>query len=357
MGMDAEHTQSKYPKTLVDAVRYFADPEVTLAFFVRIRWPHGIFCPRCGGTDVHFLTKYHRWECKTKHNKRQFTVKVGTIMEDSPLSLDKWAVAFWLEVNAKNSISSYEVMRALGITQKSAWFMQQRIRLAVQTGSFEKMSGRVEADETFIGGLARNMHKSKRERVITGTGGAGKTIVMGLLERHTDPKSKEKVIDSLEYNPKKSEKASRVKATVISDTKKKTLHAEIHNNIEAGSEVFTDELAGYRGLAPEFVHGFVNHAEQYVSGHVHTNGIENFWALLKRAIKGTHVSVEPFHLFRYLEAECFRFNNRKMTDGQRLVAAMGGMDGNRLTDKALTGALEDHPSSDGNGAGGANVLK
>src|SRR5215207_10728307 len=157
----------KYPKTLVEAIRYFADLDVAHAFFADARWPDGVVCcPHCGDVNVKYMPTYRRWECKNKHPKRQFTVKVGTIMEDSPMGLDKWAVAFWLEANAKNSISSYEVHRALGITQKSAWFMQHRIRLAMQSGSFEKMGGNgsngVEADETFVGGLARNMHRSRR---------------------------------------------------------------------------------------------------------------------------------------------------------------------------------------------------
>src|SRR5712671_4512546 len=158
-------TTTTYPKTLVEAIRYFSNADVTHEFFVKIRWPHGdICCPNCGDVNVKYLAKYRRWECKNKHPKRQFTVKVGTIMEDSPLSLDKWAVAFWLEANAKNSISSYEVHRALGITQKSAWFMQHRIRHAMKAGSFTKLSGEVEVDESYIGGLARNMHKNVRER-------------------------------------------------------------------------------------------------------------------------------------------------------------------------------------------------
>src|SRR4051794_33953284 len=205
----------KHPKTLVEAVRYFSDPAVALAFFVAMRWPHGVVCPHCGSTNVLFLAKQSRWKCREKHARPQFSVKNGTIMEESPMGLDKWAVAFWLEVNAKNSISSYEIHRALGITQKSAWFMLHRIRLAVQSKSFEKMGGNggiVEADETFVGGLAKNMHKSRRAK-ITGTGGigSGKTAVMGLLERHAD-------------------KCSQVRATVIRSTSRDTIHDIIHKN-------------------------------------------------------------------------------------------------------------------------------
>jgi transposase-like protein len=330
------------PRTLLEAARYFQDSERCIQFFATVRWPDGVMCPTRMNKTVSYLAKQQRWQCSKKHPKRQFSVKVGTIFEDSPIPLEKWLPTVWLLVSCKNGISSYEVARALDVTQKTAWFMLHRIRLAMQDGTFEKMSGRVEADETFIGGLARNMHKSKRERVITGTGGVGKTVVMGLLERHTDPKSKEKVIDSLDYDPKKSKKASRVKVAVVPDRKRETLQAAIRSYVEPGSEVFTDELASYQGLSPEFVHGFVNHAEQYVKGHVHTNGMENFWALLKRMIKGSYVSVEPFHLFRYLDEEAFRFNERKHTDSDRFQMVMRQLAGKRLTYSELTG--QDQPS-------------
>jgi transposase-like protein len=339
--MNAE-TDKAYPKTLIEAVRYFADPNVALDFFVKIRWPHGVCCPRCGSDQVHFLAKYRRWECREKHPQRQFTVKVGTIMEDSPLSLDKWAVAFWLEANAKNSISSYEVHRALGITQKSAWFMQHRIRLAMKSGSFEKMGGTgsngVEADETYVGGIAYNMHKKKRKERITGTGGfgSGKAVVMGLLERHSEKKH------------------STVRATVLHDVKVPTIQEIIRSNVAAGSSLYTDALTAYKGME-EYFHGFIDHAEMYVVGKVHTNGLENFWSLFKRCIKGTHVSVEPFHLLAYVDAECFRFNNRKMNDGERFVTALKGADGKRLTYKALIGALEETPGSNGSDAASGNL--
>lgn len=330
--MNAQNsTAVAYPKTLVEAIRYFADTEVALNFWVDLRWPDGVFCPRCGSTDVRFLgIKYARWECKGQHDRRQFTVKVGTIMEDSPLSLDKWAVAMWLEANAKNSISSYEIHRALGITQKSAWFMQHRIRLAMQDGSTDKLSGTVEVDETFIGGKARNMHKHKRAEKIKGTGGMGKTAVMGLLARHGE-KGK-----------------STVRAKVIGSTKRATLHPLVKENVEAGSNVYTDALKSYDALNADFVHEFIDHAECYARGAVHTNGLENFWSLFKRCIKGTHVSVEPFHLFRYLDAEAFRFNNRSVKDADRFTAVASGIEGKRLTYKQLIGATEVPPNASTN---------
>lgn len=248
-------------------------------------------------------------------------MKTGTIFEDSPLGLDKWLMVMWQVVNCKNGVSSYEIHRAIGVTQKTAWFMDHRIRFALGMTEPDKFSGTVEADETYIGGLARNMHKDKRERVIKGTGGSGKTAVMGLLERHGE-----------------GTKASRVRTKVIPNTTRETVQGEVKQHVEAGSEVFTDALASYKGLDPEYVHQVIDHAETYVRGNVHTNGIENFWSLLKRGIKGTYVSVEPFHLFRYLDEQAFRFNHRKdMDDGDRFDVAVRQIVGKRLTWDRLTG--------------------
>ena len=342
--MNADNNKITYPKTLVDAIRYFSDPAIAHDFFVRLRWPDGIRCPHCGSDNVLYMPTYFRWKCRQKHDRPQFTVKIGTVMEESPLTLDKWAVAFWLEVNAKNSISSYELHRALGITQKSAWFMLHRVRLAVQTGSLVRLGGSgspgVEVDESFIGGLARNMHRSKRAR-LTGTGTVDKTPVMGMLDRS--------IIEKVD-GKKKVKRISRVSACVIPNTQRETLHEIIHKRVEKGSEIFTDAHGGYSGLSDEFIHAVVDHAEKYVDGKIHTNRLENFWSLFKRCIKGTHVSVEPFHLFRYLDSECFRFNNRDLKDGGRFIAALQGMSGKRLTYKALTGASEPAPGSDSSAA-------
>jgi hypothetical protein len=302
--------KSTTPKTLQEAIRCFADPDVCLEYAKALRWPDGVVkCPHCGSTEVWFLASARIWKCSVKHPLRKFSVKVGSIMEDSPLGIDKWLVAIWLLATCKNGISSYEIHRDLGITQKSAWFLLQRVRLAMQTDTFEKMGGGgpVEADETFIGGLARNMHKGRRAKKITGTGGSGKELVVGLLDRET----------------------RKVRVAHVADRKKKTLKA----HVEKGAELMTDELASYTGLDKEYVHHFVNHAEQYVRGNVHTNGIENVWSLLKRAIKGSYVSVEPFHLFRYLDEEAFRFNECTNEDGDagRLDIAASQMFGKRLT--------------------------
>lgn len=241
-------------------------------------------------------------------------------MEDSALGLDKWLCAIWLVANAKNGISSYEVHRSLGVTQKTAWFLLQRIRLAMRTGTFEKMKGDVEIDETYIGGKARNMHASKRKEKIQGRGVVGKTIVMGLLERDTQGKG------------------SQVRATVVQDTKKETLQTQVREHVESGSNIHTDTNASYKGLSEQYYHEAVCHeANEYVRGTVTTNGLENFWALFKRCIKGTYIAVEPFHLFRYLDEETFRFNERKGKDRDRFETVASRLAGKRLTYAGLTG--------------------
>jgi transposase-like protein len=306
------------PKTLQESVIYFADPTNCRNYLVARRWPEGVICPRCGGKQVVFLAKYNRWQCSAKHDARQFTAKTGTIMEESPIGLDKWLMAMWLIVNCKNGISSYEIHRAIGVTQKTAWFLDHRIRLALTTGTIDKLSGDIEADETFIGGKSRNMHKGKRAERITGTGGKDKTAVMGILER-----------------------GGKVRTKVIPNRKKSELQSEIRKHVEVGSALYTDALLSYDGLAGEFAHQVVDHAVQYVDGKIHTNGLENFWSLLKRGLNGTYVSVEPFHLFRYLDEQAFRYNNRKdMNDADRFDLAVRQIVGKRLTWDRLTGKEE-----------------
>ncbi len=310
---------STEPQTLVEAIRHFSDPDVTLNTMVSLRWPSGVCCPTCGRTDVRFIKTRRVWECKEVHPKRQFSAKVGTIFEDSPLSLDKWFVATWMIANCKNGVSSYELHRAIGVTQKSAWFMLHRIRLAMQAGSIMKADGDVEADETFIGGLAKNMHKDRREKKIKGTGGAGKTIVMGILERSA------------------TKGGSKVRARVIANTRKAAMHEEVRAVVAKGSRLYTDTAGGYRGLSDDYQHEVVDHAVEYVRGQVHTNGLENFWSLLKRGLKGTYVSVEPFHLFRYLDEQVFRFNARKDNDYGRFESVLSWVTGHRLTYSELIG--------------------
>jgi transposase-like protein len=319
--MDITEIKAQTPRTLLGAIRYFKNSQIGIDFLAAIRWPDGVRCPTCGSDRVGWLAKYQRWSCSSRHPKRQFSVKIGTIFEDSPIGLDKWLPAMWLIVSCKNGISSYELARGIGVKQQTAWFMLARLRLALQRGTFDKPmgadGGEVEADETFIGGLARFMHKDKRAKKITGTGGSGKSIVAGLLDRQT----------------------RKVRVKHVANRDAKTLHAHVKANVEKGAQLMTDELASYTGLDKEYVHQFVNHAEEYVKGNVHTQGIDNFWALLKRMIKGTYVSVEPFHLFRYLDEEAFRFNERGNEDGDagRFIEALSTVVGRRLTYKELIG--------------------
>ena len=298
------------PKTLLEAIRYFSDFENCHRFMMDLRWPDGkVRCPQCDSNHVVYLAKARVWKCYTKHPRQKFSLKTGTVFEDSPLGLDKWLAAVWLIVNCKNGISSYEVGRDLGVTQKSAWFMGHRIRLALQAGSFDKLAGEVEVDETFIGGKARNMHIAQRKRRITGTGGKDKTAVMGILERD-----------------------GKVRTTVVHNRKKKTLHAEVKKHVEAGSALYSDDLRSYDGLEGQYAHAVVNHAVKYVDGRVHTNGLENFWSLLKRGLNGTYVSVEPYHLHRYLDEQAYRYNNREnMNDFDRFRLATSQIVGRRLT--------------------------
>jgi transposase-like protein len=318
------------PTTLQEAIVYFSKPENCREYLVARRWPNGVTCPRCGSQNVLFLEKYNRWHCRQKHDAPQFTLKTGTIFEDSPIGLDKWLTAMWQIVNCKNGISSYEVHRAIGITQKSAWFMDHRIRLALGDSHNKTMSGNVEVDETFIGGKARNMHMDVKKRRITGSGPVDKTPVMGILERGDSGKPKDRV------------KHSKVVTMVVPNRKKKTLQAEVRENVAAGSALYSDALLSYDGLESDYAHQVVDHAVEYVRGKVHTNGLENFWCLTKRTISGTYVSVEPFHLFRYLDEQEFRFNNRgtrkaPFTDAQRFDLAVRQIVGKRLTYKELTG--------------------
>ena len=304
----------KQPKTLMEAIVYFSHYENCHDFLVSIRWPHGVACPHCGSNHVTYLHKQRRWKCYAKHPRPQFSLKTGTIFEESAVGLDKWLCALWLIVNAKNGISSYEIHRSIDVTQKSAWFMGHRIRTCLHRGSFEALlEGEVEVDESFIGGKARNMHWDVKARRITGRGPTDKTIVLGMLER-----------------------GGIVTTKVIGNRRKKTLHREVKTTVAAGSALYSDNLASYDGLDREYAHQTVNHAIRYVEGLVHTNGMENFWSLLKRALNETYVSVEPFHLFRYLDEQAYRYNERKGSDRDRFVRAVKEIAG-RLTYKELTG--------------------
>jgi transposase-like protein len=315
-------TKLALPKTLQQAISFFSDPEKTFDYSVKLRWPHGkVTCPRCDSTEHSFISTRRIWFCKGC--KKQFTVKVGTIFEDSPLGMDKWMIAVWMLVNCKNGISSYEIARALGITQKSAWHMMHRVRLALHEKTFVRLGGpgsEVEVDETFIGGKARNMHAEKRRQVITASGPHDKTAVFGMLER-----------------------GGQVRAMVVPNRRRYALESEIRAHVKAKSAIYSDNLASYDMLRHRgFSHQVVDHAERYVDGQVHTNGLENFWSLLKRGLKGTYVAVEPFHLFRYVDEQVFRYNNRAtkdhfVGDGDRFEMVMKHIAGKRLTYEQLTG--------------------
>jgi transposase-like protein len=308
----------EYPTTLVDAVKYFSNEQVCIDEVAAMRWPDGqVFCPNCGEVgNTLWLANQKRWKCRGC--KKQFSVKVGTIFHDSPLGLDKWMVAMWMLANCRNGVSSCEIARTIGITQKSAWHMMHRIRKAMTDTTGDKLggSGPVEIDETFVGGKAKNMHKSRRVKGLSYAAGAGKTIVMGMLER-----------------------GGRVRAGVISDRKTQSMEVPIIDNVEAGANIITDEFTTYPFIAKDtYAHEIINHIEGYVRDHIHTNGIENFWSCLKRGLNGTYVSVESFHLDRYVDEQVFRFNLRhKHTDASRFKAVLKDIVGRRLTYAELTG--------------------
>ena len=313
------------PKTLQDAILYFADADNCLSYLSAHRWPNGVICPRCGSQDVGFVASRRIWQCKTRHDHAQFSLKTGTIFEDSPITLDKWLLAMWMLANCKNGVSSYEISRATGISQKSAWFMLQRIRLAMQDESAPgKLFGEVEADETFVGGKVTNMHrKSKRAIRAKNDGNWGKTVVLGLLERD-----------------------GRARAAVAPTRKHYEIHKNVMENVEPGSNLLTDEYDAYQTLPPQiFTHEMVNKLEGYVKGHVHVNGMENFWSLLKRTLKGTYISVDPAHLQAYVDEQVFRFNNRTdMTDSDRFDLAVRQIVGKRLTWAEVTGKVPEIPA-------------
>lgn len=302
------------PKTLLEAVRYFADPKVCFEHMLQAKWPlSNPTCPKCGSNRVGVIRSRSMLQCKEAECRKQFSVKVDTIFEDSPLGLDKWFVAIWCIANAKNGISSCELARAIGVTQKTAWFLLHRVRLAMRTRSFRKLAGEVEVDETFIGGRSKNMHTEKREKRIRGRGSVGKAIVQGLLER-----------------------GGEVRTKCVASTDDLTLATNVRRNVKFGANVYTDAAPAYAGLSLNYFHRWVDHIRNYVEGRVHTNGLENFWSLLTRVLKGTYVAVAPFHLHRYLDEQAFRYNERKESDANRFYNVLCAVTGKRLTWRVLT---------------------
>ncbi|MGA3100273.1 MAG: IS1595 family transposase [Terracidiphilus sp.] len=337
-------------KTLQQAIQHFGDPENCRKFMVFLRWPDGkIKCPYCDGEKVTWLAKAKVYQCYGDHPKSKFSLKVGTVFEDSAIGLEKWWPAVWLLANSKNGISSYELHRALGVTQKTAWFMLHRIRLAMTTGSFVKIGGTgggpVEIDEAYFGGQPKNRHLGKRDP------GHGKKY---LLDEFGDQETL-----NPDYVPHVCGRATKktpvfgmldretrqVRAHVIPEVKREILMEAILSNIEKGSTIYSDGLSDYKPLRNmEFVHETVNHLNEYVRGQVHTQGIENFWSLLKRGLRGTYIAVEPFHLDRYIGEQIFRYNNRAtkdnpLNDGDRFVLAATQIVGKRLTYRELTGKV------------------
>lgn len=314
-------TEKALPKTEIEAVRYFADQQTCIDFVSSLRWLDGKpVCPHCGNNTAYFLETRKIFKCKAKECRKQFSIKTGTIFEDSAIKLDKWLIAIWKIANAKNGISSYELSRALGITQKSAWFVNHRIREAMANGTIEKMKGTVEIDEAYIGGLPKNMHQSKKVRFAsryTRQFPRNKTAVFGMVER--GGKVRAKVIH----------KGNTLKTTDVMPI--------IRENVEADSQVMTDQSIIYRELWEKYVHATVNHSYEYVRDNVHTNSIENFWSLLKRTIKGTYISVSPAHLQKYVEEQMFRYNEREGNDQMRFISMLGLISGKRLTYSQLIG--------------------
>ena len=315
-------------KTLQQAIQHFSDYENCRKFMVFVRWPDGeVRCPYCGATKLTWMPNAKQYRYYSDHKPQKFSLKVGTVFEDSPIGLEKWLPAVWLLTSSKNGVSRYELHRTLGAMQKTAWFMLHRIRMAMESESFVKIGGQggspVEIDETFIGAKVKNMHKSKRPK---GTGSTGKpvgamakTIIVGMLERN-----------------------GPIKTAVVQERSMQTLHELAKKHIADGSTIITDEWGGYKGT--DFVHEIINHAESYVRGHGHTNEIENFWSLLKRELNGTYDSVEPFHLHRYITEQVFRYNNRAtknkpLNDADRFMLAASQISGKRLTCAELTGKV------------------
>lgn len=308
------------PKTLMEAVRYYSCPDVCHHEMVKAKWPDGkIVCPHCGAKGDRIGQVATRRLIRCKDCRKQISAKVGTIFEDSPLSLDKWFVAVWAVANCKNGISSYELGRAIGVRQATAWFMLARIRKAMESESFEKIDGEAEADATYVGGRAANMHKKRREKVITGRGTVGKAIVHGVLKRGDDKGH------------------STIRASVIDHDDSTVLLGEVRREVRYGATVYTDQAHAYGDLALTHLHRFIDHSRAYAIGHIHTNGLENFWSLLKRGLGGTYIAVAPFHLFRYVAEQVYRFNHRKMSDGGRFATLLRQSVGKRLTYRYLVG--------------------
>jgi transposase-like protein len=300
-------------KTLQDAFSFFSDKQNCIDYVVSWRWPDGrVTCPTCGSTDVKWLKSRSVFCCKTRHPKWQFSVKVGTIMEDSPIPLRDWLMIAWMLGSCRNGISSYEVARTIGVTQKSAWFMLHRLRKAMDSNT-EQLSGEVEMDESYIGGRLKNQHVRKRKQGYQ----KDKTPVFGMVER-----------------------GGRVVTKVVESTHSRVIQPLVEASVSKTALVISDNYPIYDQLTRMgYTHEVINHtADRFVRGNVHTNTIENFWNCLKRMLSGTYISVRPKHLQAYCQEQSFRFNCRKgFTEEQRLRVVLDGFTGKRLTYAELIG--------------------
>ena len=278
----------KYPETLLEAVRYFSNPDVCIEHTAAMRWPKGVYCPTCGRVDVSYLKTQKRWQCKSAHANRQFSVKVGTIFEDSAIGLDKWLPAIWMIVNAKNGVSSYEIARSLGVTQKTAWYMAQRIHAAMKHNSFDKLNDPTEADETYIGGKST---ESKGRFT-------NKMAVIGVVE--------------------KKKNIGQIRAFATKHADATNTIPFLKDNLKVNAVLHTDESHIYHRAKWTFLHESVNHSQgEYARGSVSTTTIDGFWNLMKRSMKGTYTHVSGNHLSRYVDEHTYRYNTRMLNDSQR----------------------------------------
>ena len=300
--------------TLIELARMFPDEEAARRWFEAILWPDGErYCPHCG-TDNNHKCSHPKMPYRCRDCRKYFSIKTGTVMANSPLPLQKWLYAIYLELTSLKGVSSMKLHRDLGITQKAAWFMLQRIREAFkEMGPAVKFDGPTEADETYVGGLRKNMHRSAKDKLPPGRGTVGKTAVAGVKDRST----------------------GMVAAKVVRSTDAKTLQGFVRENVEPGADLYTDDATAYEGMT-DYEHGSVKHSVgEYVDGHIHTNGIESFWSMLKRAHKGIYHKFSPKHLQRYVDQFAGRHNIRDLDTLEQMVMLTEGMAGRRLTYKRL----------------------
>lgn len=297
--------------SLVELTRMFPDDEAAERWFIKTRWPGGVCCPKCDSLNVQVRKTRKPQPFRCRACRKDFSVKTGTLMQGSNIGLQKWAIAFYLSATNLKGVSSMKLHRDLGITQKSAWHMMHRIRETWRDNGGH-FTGPVEADESYFGGKRKNMAKSKREKM-EGRGTAGKAIVAGLKDRETN----------------------RVKAGVVASTDRETLQGFIRDNVKGGAKVYTDDHTSYQNM-PGFAHEAVKHSVgEYVRKQAHTNGVESFWAMLKRGYHGTYHKMSPKHLERYVTEFAGRHNQRPLDTIDQMSAMVTGMDHKRLRYKDL----------------------